>query len=118
MSSLLRPINLTIHAEDLRNTRIAGLAQSIFAQPKLRCDQIDAIGLQTENSMLATQEEVYVIVAGQGGLRCADDTIMEMTAGDVLYVAKGTTRYFENLSGKFLVLRLLPLPHNKVLLSD
>ena len=112
MSRLLRPINLTICAEGLRSTRSVGVAQSILAQPKLRCDQIDAMGLQTENSALAMQEEVYVVVAGQGGLRCADDTVIEMTAGDVLYVAEGTTRYFENLSGKFVVLRLSPFPRN------
>jgi mannose-6-phosphate isomerase-like protein (cupin superfamily) len=118
MSSLLRPINLTIRAEDLRSTQATGLAQSIFSQPKLHCDQIDAVGLQTENSTWATHEEVYVIVAGQGALRCVDDTIMAITAGDVLYIAEGTTRYFENLSGKFLALRLSPFPHIKVLHSD
>lgn len=40
-------------------------------------------------------------------MRCADDTLAEVTAGDVLYVAKGTARRFEHLSGKFLTLRLL-----------
>jgi mannose-6-phosphate isomerase-like protein (cupin superfamily) len=39
-------------------------------------------------------------------VRCADGILMEVTAGDVLYVAKGTARRFENLSGKFLTLRL------------
>lgn len=106
MLTPLLPINLTTCTESLRATQTAGLAQPVLAQPGLRCDQIDAAGLQSEASAWAAQEEVYVIVAGYGGVRCADDTVMEVTAGDVLYLAKGTARRFEDLSGKFLTLRV------------
>ena len=106
MPAPLLPVNLTARTESLRGTRTAGLAQPVLAQPGLRCDRIDAAGLQREASASAAQEEVYVIVAGQGGVRCADDTLVEVTAGDVLYVAKGTARRFENLDRKFLTLRL------------
>lgn len=100
------PVNLTTLTEGLRGTRRAGLAQPVLAEPGLRCDQIDAATLQREASVSAAQAEVFIIVAGQGGVRCADGTLMEVTAGDVLYVARGTTRRFETLSGKFLTLRL------------
>ena len=107
MPAPLLPVNLTARTESLRGARVAGLAQPVLAQPELRCDQIDAAGLQNEASASATQEEVYVIVAGHGGVRCADGSLMEVTAGDVLYVAKGTARRFEGLSSKFLTLRIL-----------
>lgn len=103
----LLPINLTARTESLRGTWTAGLAQPVLAQPGLHCAQVDAAGLQSEASASAAQEEVYVVVAGQGGVRCADDSLVEVTAGDVLYVAKGTVRRFENLDRKFLTLRIL-----------
>lgn len=106
MSALPVPINLTARTEGLRNLRTAGLAQLVLAQPGLHCDQVDAAGLQEDTSTSAAQEEVYVIVAGYGGMRCADGTLVEVTAGDVLYVALGTVRRFENLNGKFLTLRI------------
>jgi hypothetical protein len=43
---------------------------------------------------------------------------MEVTAGDVLYVAKGTARRFENLSGKFLTLRLSLFAKNEAPFHD
>ena len=106
MPAPLLPVNLTAHAESLRGTRTAGLAQLILAQPGLRCDQVDAARLQKEASASAVQEEMYVVMAGHGGLRCADNSLVEVTAGDVLYVAKGTVRRFEGLSGNFLTLRI------------
>lgn len=106
MPTPLLPVNLTAHAENLRGLRTAGLAQSVLAQPGLYCDQVDAAGLQGEASASAAQEEVYVVMAGYGGVRGADDTLVEVTAGDVLYVAKGTLRRFEGLNGKFLTLRI------------
>lgn len=106
MPAPLLPVNLTARTENLRGTWMAGLAQPILAQPGLHCDQVDAAGLQSEASASAAQEEMYVIVAGYGGLRCADDSLVEVTAGDVLYVAQGTARRFEGLSGKFLTLRI------------
>ena len=107
MPAPLLPVNLTACTEGLRGTRTAGLAQPVLAQPGLRCDQVDAAGLQAEASASAAQEEIYVVMAGYGGVRCVDDSLVEVTAGDVLYVAKGTVRRFENLSGKFLTLRIL-----------
>lgn len=106
MPAPLLPINLTSRAESLRGTWPAGLAQPVFAQPGLRCDRIDAAGLQSEASASAAHDEVYVVVAGQGGVRCADGSVMEVTAGDVLHVARGTVRRFVDLSGKFLALRV------------
>lgn len=104
------PINLSTRAESLRG-HAAGLvqgklAQRVLTRPELHCDQFDAAGLQHEDSGKATQDELCIIVAGQGALRCANDSLMEVTAGDVLYVGKGTIRRFENLSRKFLMLRL------------
>lgn len=104
------PINLSTRAESLRG-HAAGLvqrelAQRVLTRPGLRCDQFDAAGLQHEDSGATTQDELCIIVAGQGALRCADDSLMEVTAGDVLYAGKGTVRRFENLSRKFLMLRL------------
>lgn len=84
MPSSLLPINLTTCTEALRGTWTTGRAQPVLARPGLRCDRIDAAGLQSEASASAAHEEVYVIVAGHGGVRCADGTMMEVTAGDVL----------------------------------
>ena len=99
------PINLSTRAESLRG-HAAGLAQRVLTRPGLHCDQFDAAGLQHEDSGKATQDELCIIVAGQGALRCANDSLMEVTAGEVLYAGKGTMRRFENLSRKFLMLRL------------
>jgi hypothetical protein len=63
----LLPVNLTARAEGLRGTRRAGLAQPVLVQPGLRCEQIDAAGLQGEALTPAAHEDVYVVVAGQGG---------------------------------------------------
>jgi hypothetical protein len=43
---------------------------------------------------------------------------MEVTAGDVLYVARGTVRRFEKLSGKFLALRLSLSTENEATFHD
>ena len=59
---------------------------------------------------------MYVVTAGHGGLRCADGSLVEVTAGDVLYVARGTVRRFEGLSGRFLTLRILFLQTAEALL--
>jgi mannose-6-phosphate isomerase-like protein (cupin superfamily) len=106
------PINLTIRAESLRRTATDVSEQLLLTRPTIRCEQLDATRLRSDFPVEATNDEVYFIHAGHGSIRCADDSVVGITVGDVLYVDKGTTRHFVDLSQRFLALRLLLFPRS------
>lgn len=114
MTLLALPINLTTCALDQRDRASAGATRRILSQPNLCCDHLDAAELRAEGKAAATQDEIYIVLAGHGSMRCADDSLTGVTVGDVIYVELGTRRSFEDLSRKFLVLRLFLFVQEKV----
>lgn len=106
MSAVRRPVNLTIAAFEQGGTPSTLPELSILLRPGLRCDRVDRLSLHYEDPAASTQDELYVIVAGYGGVRCEDGSLMDVTAGDVVYIATGTCWCFESLSRKFSALRL------------
>jgi mannose-6-phosphate isomerase-like protein (cupin superfamily) len=52
---------------------------------------------------------VYFVVASYGVLRCGG-TVMEFTAGDVIFVPKGCPHHFEQVDGKIRIWKLSLTP--------
>ena len=52
-------------------------------------------------------DEVYVVIAGYGVLRCGEEAV-EFTAGDVLLAPGGVAHRFERLDGEFRLWRISP----------
>lgn len=53
-------------------------------------------------------ETVYVVISGYGVLR-SDDSEMQCTAGDVLFVPRGCSHHFERLDGDIRIWRISPV---------
>jgi mannose-6-phosphate isomerase-like protein (cupin superfamily) len=51
-------------------------------------------------------DELYMIIAGYGVLRCSDGELIELTAGDLLFVPAESGARFEDLSRKFKTWRV------------
>jgi hypothetical protein len=99
------PVNLTAAA--LEQSGPTGIPSApLLLRPHMRCDQLDGSALQAQGQAAAARDEVYVVVAGFGGMRCEDGSTLEVTAGDVVYVSPGTSRGFEALSRNFSALLL------------
>ena len=54
-------------------------------------------------------DTVYVVVSGYGVLRYGNSSI-DWTVGDVLFVPKGYTHYFERFEGEIRIWRISPAP--------
>jgi len=100
------PVNLTAAFLGASETPDSLSASSVLLRPDARCDRVNGPWLQAQGQAAATQHEVYVVAAGHGGLRCEDGSLIDVTAGDLVYVAPGTRRGFEALSRKFSAFRL------------
>ena len=98
------PINLTLQLEDGGSRAGAASVQRLLTASNLVCDHLsNGSGPQIKGAAL--QDEIFIVIDGHGSIRCAQGKLMEVTAGDVLYVPAGTTRFFQNLSPKFRVIR-------------
>jgi hypothetical protein len=99
------PINLTEAAER------TAWSEARWAAPI----PVPTDGLALEISALDDAEEagrgpsecddVYVVVAGYGVLRCGEE-VVEFTAGDVLLAPAGVAHRFERLDGAFRLWRI------------
>ncbi len=107
MSAPALPVNLTATLFHPGEQNAVPPASLVLHQPDARCDRLTAAGLQEQGQEAALLHEVYVVTAGHGGIRCGDGSLLEMTAGDLVYIAPGTIRGFEALSPKFSALRLI-----------
>jgi hypothetical protein len=104
MSSPQMPINLTLQLEEGGSHGGAASVQRLLTAANLVCDHLSN-GSGPQIAGAALQDEIFIVVCGHGAIRCEQGKLMEVTAGDVLYVPVGTTRFFQNLSPKFRVIR-------------
>ena len=103
-----RPVNLTVLADRMspigdgrlsKATRILTLADLVF-----EIHAGDGAGQMALDPGL--QDEIYVVIAGFGAVRCADGDLIEFTAGDLLFVPADSEARLEGLSPKFRAWRI------------
>ena len=103
-----KPVNLTANVEPMaweqarKVIGITGPSEAIA---------LDVRGLTcAENGRLneGLRETVYVVISGFGVLR-SDDTDIECTAGDVLFVPQGCAHRFERLDGDIRIWSISPV---------
>jgi mannose-6-phosphate isomerase-like protein (cupin superfamily) len=102
-----KPVNLTAAAEPLswdqaiRAIGIGGPSEGVALD-------VQAVS-QAENGCRhdGRREVVYVVVAGFGVLRW-EDSELEFTAGDVLFVPKGCLHHFDQLDRTVRIWRISP----------
>jgi mannose-6-phosphate isomerase-like protein (cupin superfamily) len=100
-----QPVNLTAAAEPIsweqatRAIRIGGASEAAALD-------VQALS-QSENGCRhdGCREVVYVVVAGFGVLRC-EDSELEFTGGDVLFVPKGCPHHFDQLDRTVRIWRI------------
>ena len=107
------PINLTAIAEPMlwpeaqKAVRVMALSSGVALEIR-GLDDVEA-----GHSSAGFSDNVYVIISGYGVLRC-EDTAMECTAGDVLFVPRGHAHHFERLDGEIRIWRISLSPTAEV----
>ena len=99
------PINLTAAAERLSWSEVG---QVLCVRGASEGSSLEICGLGCAGDGYASDrlaDTIYVIASGYGVLRC-DDTALECTAGDVLFVPGSRAHRFEPLEGEIRIWRI------------
>jgi mannose-6-phosphate isomerase-like protein (cupin superfamily) len=103
------PINLTATAEPMPWSEAQ---QAIRVSARRNGLVLEIRGLddtKAAHPSAGFSDNVYVIISGYGVLHCGD-TVTDCTAGDVLFVPRGRTHYFQRLDGKIRIWRISLTP--------
>jgi hypothetical protein len=103
------PVNLTLLANRLRLLDGSDRAGRVLSRADLIIE-VCLVDERRESTVgAAAHDEIYVVVAGYGLFRCADQVAVEFTAGDILLVPAGATYCIERKSANVKTWKIVNL---------